>query len=537
MNRSLPLRLLKTPSYIQPIRPIPSSLPTNLRSISTAPRQSVPSALLWARGLRTTAIGLEEKKDKNPGSKGPDPGPNPATSSPHREDQNKTSSARSELRTATKDFAQIISGGSPDAAAAGAREQSSHSHGGNVKDDFVDITRSMFTNVPKPVLTVGLAGTIPYLGTSLATIILAREASYASVGTAPSGYSLEEILSALHHVEHIQITYGAIILSFLGALHWGMEFAKLGGEQGYKRLMLGIVPVLFAWPTTFLTHGVALATQWVGFTGAWFLDQRASQLGWTTSWYSTYRFYLSVIVGFSIIGTLAGTGYYGAGAGANVDPSSPRSQHTTERQSGLKRLDRVKEKNFPPGAEKKTGKITGSTTGDIEVKEDNEAFLKFTNVEKEKEKKEQEEEEQKKKAEEQDEKDKKQKEESKDMKDSNKDRKEDVKDKAGKGEKKDDSEAKDEAKENKGDDKKDEKSKDDGMKGEEKEKKSDDKKKEDKSDDKKKEDKGEENKPKEEKKDDNKEQSQDGGKGKNDSKQQKAEEEKGAAGDKNTGMK
>lgn len=40
-----------------------------------------------------------------------------------------------------------------------------------------------------------------------------------------------------------------------------MEFAAFGGSQGYKRLALGVVPVLAAWPTTFLTHGVSLGKQ------------------------------------------------------------------------------------------------------------------------------------------------------------------------------------------------------------------------------------------------------------------------------------
>jgi hypothetical protein len=76
-----------------------------------------------------------------------------------------------------------------------------------------------------------------------------------------TGIDLSTALSALHHLETIQITYGAIILSFLGALHWGMEFVAFGGSQGYKRLALGVVPVLAAWPTTFLTHGVSLGKQ------------------------------------------------------------------------------------------------------------------------------------------------------------------------------------------------------------------------------------------------------------------------------------
>ena len=82
-------------------------------------------------------------------------------------------------------------------------------------------------------------------------------------------------------MEHVQITYGAIILSFLGAIHWGMEFSKYGGEQGYRRLAVGALPVLAAWPTTFLTHGLALPVQWAAFTGQWFIDQRASTAGWS----------------------------------------------------------------------------------------------------------------------------------------------------------------------------------------------------------------------------------------------------------------
>jgi hypothetical protein len=160
-----------------------------------------------------------------------------------------------------------------------------------------------------------------------------------------------------------------------------MEFSKLGGEQGYRRLILGTIPVLFAWPTTFLTHGVALAVQWMGFTGMWFIDQRASTNGWTTPWYSTYRFYLSIVVGFSIIGTLVGTGMYGAGAGAITDPHTHRTRHTTERRSSYQALDRVRKENYPqPGT--KAGKVIGKVKGDIEIdeNEDGEAYNRIRNI-------------------------------------------------------------------------------------------------------------------------------------------------------------
>jgi len=157
------------------------------------------------------------------------------------------------------------------------------------------------TSVQKSCGLKGLAGVIPYLGTSLGTVFLAREAAQASQGMTfqkllplttgisnLTGLSIQDALANLHTLEHVQITYGAIILSFLGALHWGMEFSKFGGEQGYARLAVGTVPVLFAWPTTFLSHGIALAVQWFGFTGMWFLDQRASTMGWS-EWIETIR--------------------------------------------------------------------------------------------------------------------------------------------------------------------------------------------------------------------------------------------------------
>jgi hypothetical protein len=248
-----------------------------------------------------------------------------------------------------------------------------------------------------------------------------------SIGT--DQQALDTALALLHTTEAIQITYGAVILSFLGAIHWGFEFAKVGGEQGWRRLALGTVPLLFAWPTTFVTHGVALATQWAGFTTLWFLDQKATSKGWSesfyieictslkadmalaTSWYSAYRFYLSIVVGFSIIATFAGTSYYGAGAGAVTQTRIKKFKHTTERVSPVARLDRVKDKNKPESS----GVLQGTVAGDMQVdqREDGEGYLKLRNIaheeeeaeEAKKEAEEKKKEEQKKKAEKQDKKD------------------------------------------------------------------------------------------------------------------------------------
>ena len=51
------------------------------------------------------------------------------------------------------------------------------------------ITSSIVQNVPKPALYFGAAGLLPYLGTSLGTIYLAREAALAANGTPASPHT------------------------------------------------------------------------------------------------------------------------------------------------------------------------------------------------------------------------------------------------------------------------------------------------------------------------------------------------------------
>ncbi|KAI0647573.1 hypothetical protein C8Q79DRAFT_960215 [Trametes meyenii] len=190
--------------------------------------------------------------------------------------------------------------------------------GGNVYQDGIEPTQQTFlgvTNavahaVPVPYVVFGLAGGLPYLGASGATIYLARQAGIAAQGLVPNidpGVALTVLDQALS----IQTTYGAVLLSFLGALHWGFEFAGFGGHKYYPRLLLGAAPVVFAWSTLALDPINALIAQWVGFTGLWWADLRVTSAGWTPKWYSQYRFYLSILVGTCIIGSLAATSYWG----------------------------------------------------------------------------------------------------------------------------------------------------------------------------------------------------------------------------------
>lgn len=59
-----------------------------------------------------------------------------------------------------------------------------------------------------------------------------------------------------------------------------MEFVGHGGQQGYRRLMLGAAPVIWGWSTLALDPTMALIVQWVGFTGLWWADLKATTAGW-----------------------------------------------------------------------------------------------------------------------------------------------------------------------------------------------------------------------------------------------------------------
>jgi len=68
-----------------------------------------------------------------------------------------------------------------------------------------------------------------------------------------------------------------------------MEFAGYGGHKGFSRLFLGVAPMLVAWPTLGMQPMMALAVQWLGFTGLWYADSKATMAGWSMSGFLLHR--------------------------------------------------------------------------------------------------------------------------------------------------------------------------------------------------------------------------------------------------------
>ncbi|KAK3937377.1 hypothetical protein QBC46DRAFT_319807 [Diplogelasinospora grovesii] len=167
-------------------------------------------------------------------------------------------------------------------------------------------------SVPSESYALGLAGTLPYLATSLSNVYLCWDLN---TQWPSESQFLNTIMvshdTAAHYlqlIEPVQAGYGAVIISFLGAIHWGLEYAEKTKvhERTRFRYAMGVVAPAVAWPTMLMPIEWALTSQFLAFTMLYFADSRATSRGWTPQWYGTYRWVLTAIVGVSIFISLVG---------------------------------------------------------------------------------------------------------------------------------------------------------------------------------------------------------------------------------------
>nr|OQO19595.1 hypothetical protein B0A51_15891 [Rachicladosporium sp. CCFEE 5018] len=178
-----------------------------------------------------------------------------------------------------------------------------------VKNDLRTIKETFsLDEVPRQAFYLGLAGLVPYVATSLSTVYCAWEINH--VHETGTGLLMSDKTAelALHVLEPLQIGYGATIISFLGAIHWGLEWAGYGGTHGYPRYMIGVAGAALAWPTILLPVEYALISQFLLFNFLYYTDSRATKRGWAPAWYGVYRFVLTFVVGASIVISLIGRG-------------------------------------------------------------------------------------------------------------------------------------------------------------------------------------------------------------------------------------
>ena len=142
----------------------------------------------------------------------------------------------------------------------------------------------MRTDLPAPARLLGPAGLIPFAGLAIGVW----------AGLPGAGPALA--------------AYGATILAFLGAVHWGLALAAPAAERGadWGRLGLGVVPSLIAWVALLLPLPAGLGVLAVAILGTAAVESWAAGAGLVPRAYLGLRWMLSAGAAASLLLGLLG---------------------------------------------------------------------------------------------------------------------------------------------------------------------------------------------------------------------------------------
>ena len=141
-----------------------------------------------------------------------------------------------------------------------------------------------------PILAVilGLLGLLPFLGCTIGIILF------------PSEVPVPNLVQAM-------IAYGAVILAFLGGVHWGFALdphpaITVPGQVALdnRRLGLGVLPSLIGWAALLVplvsSSLIAIVLLILGFVGTTLVEARARRRGAMPAGYMGLRWLLSAVV-------------------------------------------------------------------------------------------------------------------------------------------------------------------------------------------------------------------------------------------------
>jgi len=99
------------------------------------------------------------------------------------------------------------------------------------------------------------------------------------------------------------VAYGAVILSFVGALHWGFAMAlpDLTAEQRRACFIWSTVPALIAWPAILLMPPLASALLVAGFVAHYWQDRRLAVQTTLPRWYLPLRLRLTIVASVCLL--------------------------------------------------------------------------------------------------------------------------------------------------------------------------------------------------------------------------------------------
>lgn len=92
--------------------------------------------------------------------------------------------------------------------------------------------------------------------------------------------------------QNYMVAYGAIILSFLGGVRWGVALSN----ERTPHLIWSVVPSLLAWACLLAPTLYQLPALTIGFAAQWFWDFRSTKQGVFPNWFGHLRSFISLCV-------------------------------------------------------------------------------------------------------------------------------------------------------------------------------------------------------------------------------------------------
>lgn len=144
------------------------------------------------------------------------------------------------------------------------------------------MTNANPASMPRTVAWLGYGGLVPFLLLALGSLINQHHAAL-----------WNQALCA----------YGAIILSFVGALHWAMAMTlpELSERQRSAWYAWSVAPALIAWPAMLISPRLAAPLLIAGFIAHYLQDRRLASQAMLPAWYLPLRLRLSAVACVSLV--------------------------------------------------------------------------------------------------------------------------------------------------------------------------------------------------------------------------------------------
>jgi hypothetical protein len=136
--------------------------------------------------------------------------------------------------------------------------------------------------LPRPVAWLGYGGLLPFFGLALTVLVDPRH-----------GLLWGDAL----------VAYGAVILSFVGALHWGfaMCLPGLADRRRAACFAWSTVPALVAWPALLFDPLFAAVLLVAGFVVHYWQDRRLAASAALPAWYLPLRLRLTSVASVCLL--------------------------------------------------------------------------------------------------------------------------------------------------------------------------------------------------------------------------------------------